>query len=172
MEFQFVLGEKSRNNDVEYHIREAVRAIILIGTRTLMLVNNKGDYKFPGGGVEDEESHHEALRREVEEETGYSLSSIIREIGTTIERRPDIYMENVGFEMQSTYYICDISDRHVGQNLSKYEEALEFKAEWIEMEYALNNNKLLLKSNNDINPWVMREVKVLGYLFEKFLKDR
>ncbi|WP_243145530.1 NUDIX domain-containing protein, partial [Clostridium neonatale] len=36
------------------------------------MVNSKNkDYKFPGGGVKKYEEKLEALKREVEEETGY-----------------------------------------------------------------------------------------------------
>ena len=43
-------------------IREAVRAIILKGEQVLMVYSPvNGDYKFPGGGVQDGEDHQVAL---------------------------------------------------------------------------------------------------------------
>ena len=55
--------------------RQAVRAIILNGEQILMVyspVNH--DYKFPGGGVKDGESHADTLSREIREECGLILS--------------------------------------------------------------------------------------------------
>ncbi len=34
--------------------RRAARAIVMEGARVLMIQTNKGDYKFPGGGYEEE----------------------------------------------------------------------------------------------------------------------
>ncbi|WP_230500347.1 NUDIX hydrolase [Sutcliffiella rhizosphaerae] len=51
--------------------REAVRAVIIQNDKILMVQSNIGDYKFPGGGVEINESHEEAIMREVAEETGH-----------------------------------------------------------------------------------------------------
>ena len=54
--------------------RDSARAIIFIGDKLLMVRSKKyGEYKFPGGGIDLNETHTEALIREVMEETGYSL---------------------------------------------------------------------------------------------------
>jgi hypothetical protein len=58
-----------------YH-REAVRAVVLKDKMLLMIHTNKGDYKFPGGGIEEDESHEEALMRELKEESGYRTSRV------------------------------------------------------------------------------------------------
>ncbi|MBI6015060.1 NUDIX domain-containing protein, partial [Clostridium perfringens] len=42
----------------------------------LLDISNRGDYKFPGGGVEKGETPEETLRREVQEETGYILNEV------------------------------------------------------------------------------------------------
>ena len=66
--------------------RTAVRGVILRG-RTLLMIHsaNVGDYKFPGGGVDEGETHAQALRREVQEEGGASVTHIGLEIGAVVE---------------------------------------------------------------------------------------
>ena len=50
--------------------RFAARGIICRGDRYLMIHGKNGDYKFPGGGMEEGESFEKTLIREVSEETG------------------------------------------------------------------------------------------------------
>lgn len=62
--------------------RAAVRAVILDGDQILLVyspVNH--DYKFPGGGVEEDENHVEALSREIREECGLILEKVQGEFG-------------------------------------------------------------------------------------------
>jgi 8-oxo-dGTP pyrophosphatase MutT (NUDIX family) len=169
MGFNFLIGEESRREGINYNYREAVRAIVIKGSSILMMHNCKGDYKLPGGGVEPGESYESALFREVEEETGYAVINIIEELGTTVERRLDVYEQNKGFEMISTYYSCNISDEYVGRNLTEHEKILELEAEWVDIEYALLKNTMILQSQQEINPWVIREVRVLQKLYEQTL---
>lgn len=65
------------------------------------MYSNKGDYKFPGGGVEGNESHSECLIREVAEETGYINFIIKDKAGSVIERNLDEYDNNALFQMTS-----------------------------------------------------------------------
>ncbi|NLO09481.1 MAG: NUDIX domain-containing protein [Clostridiales bacterium] len=46
-----------------------------------MIHTNRGDYKFPGGGVNQNESRLVALIREIEEESGYVVKAVDRQIG-------------------------------------------------------------------------------------------
>ena len=54
MIFNYVLGIKETDKThVKIIKREAVRAIILNNDNILMVKSNRGDYKFPGGGMEE-----------------------------------------------------------------------------------------------------------------------
>jgi len=65
--------ERGTESDV---IRVAVRGVAVSAGRVLMIYSPvNGDYKFPGGGVEDGESHAEALVREIREEAGLVAGS-------------------------------------------------------------------------------------------------
>ncbi|MDT8717934.1 NUDIX domain-containing protein [Clostridium sp. 19966] len=145
------------------HTRKAVRAVILKGDKLLMVHSNRGDYKFPGGGVNPGENDYEALIREVEEETGYLVKNIEKKIGMVLERKEDEFDKEALFEMESHYYACEVEEEMHQQNLDEYEKELDFYPAWISLKDALENNKLLL-NNPDINPWTRREIKVLSKL--------
>ena len=97
----------------------------LRGTNILMIYSSMGgNYKFPGGGVDEGESHEQALRREVQEECGMSLAKVGREIGSVVEYNLPIEKEYDAFRMISHYYQCDVQDGFGLQKLDGYEKDL------------------------------------------------
>lgn len=143
--------------------RKAVRAIILRDGKLLMVHSNRGDYKFPGGGINPKESEEEALKREVEEETGYLVKDIKEMLGRIIENSEDEFTEDALFQMESCYYVCEVKQERTSQNLDDYEEKLDFKPEWITVSEALAANLALLESDKKIS-WLKRETEVLKRL--------
>ena len=90
--FDFTIGIQNNELDgCKINTRKAVRGVILDDNNLLMIHTNKGDYKFPGGGVDQNESKMEALAREIEEESGYIVKAVDRQIGQIIERYKDKY---------------------------------------------------------------------------------
>jgi ADP-ribose pyrophosphatase YjhB (NUDIX family) len=62
--FHKVIGEQEQPDiSVKMNYREAVRAVVMEDDKILLVRSNLGDYKFPGGGVEADESHEQALSR-------------------------------------------------------------------------------------------------------------
>gem|GEM_PF-443764 len=173
MFFSYELGLQNLDKEkVNMNYRTAVRAIIFKDNDLLMVHTNKGDYKFPGGGVNREESHEEALRREVSEETGYILDCVSDKVGIITERKADEYEESSVFEMSSHYYICGISNSTTIQQLDDYEAELDFRPVWISVDKAIEiNEEILNEDNKDRNPWVDRDTCVLkeikGRIYEK-----
>jgi 8-oxo-dGTP pyrophosphatase MutT (NUDIX family) len=54
-------------DDSNIILRNAVRAVIIDNHKILMAYLVKtGEYKFPGGGVEENETSEEALKREID----------------------------------------------------------------------------------------------------------
>jgi 8-oxo-dGTP pyrophosphatase MutT (NUDIX family) len=144
--------------------RTAVRGVIQRGQTLLMIYSSAvGDYKFPGGGVDAGETHAQALRREVQEECGASLTRIGDEIGAVIEYNFSIEPEYDAFKMTSYYYRCEVNDNFGAQKLDGYEQELGFKPVWISIEAALRQNKTLLHSTN-APAWLKREIFVLEHL--------
>ncbi len=166
MMFNIVLGIQDYDpSSFQLVTRQAVRAVIFKDGKLLMIHTNKGDYKFPGGGVDEGEDHAAALKREVSEESGYDLISVGEKLGVAAQRNIDIKNENGIFEMDSHYYLCEISDNRKSQNLDDYEREQDFTPVWISVNEAISANEALLSSGSgDVNIWVERELSVLRHL--------
>src|SRR5512139_1071775 len=143
------LAEIHRSKDVNIHgrtiHRHAVRAVILRGQELLMIYSSKvGDYKFPGGGVDQNESHEQALIREVREECGMSLLHTGKEICRVIEYDLPMEQEYDAFKMTSYYYQCEVQDGFGPQKLDGYEQDLGFVPVWTNLNQAIEINRSLL----------------------------
>ena len=169
MLFNKFIGIENVDKNQNRNNRTAVRAIIYKDNKILMVNNNRGDYKLPGGGVHKNEDLLHALRREVSEETGYRVKRASKRIGHITERHDDTYIPNTIFEMKSEYYFCEVYDEPGKQNLDPYEEEQEFRPVWIELKDAIEKNEDILKKGTE-NTWVTREVYVLKILREYFEK--
>ncbi len=71
--------------------RTAIRGIILKDDQILLIRTSSGDLKFPGGGIQGNETYEEALRREIREETGYINIKIDKgkDFAKYVERKVD-----------------------------------------------------------------------------------
>jgi 8-oxo-dGTP pyrophosphatase MutT (NUDIX family) len=167
-----LLAEIYRSEGVNIHgstfHRHAVRAVILRGQELLMIYSaSVGDYKFPGGGVDEGETHEQALVREVNEECGMLLLLMGDEICRVIEYDQPEKQEYDVFKMTSCYYPCEVQDDFGPQKLDDYEVDLGFIPVWIHLDRALEINQALLKTSSPPK-WLSREVLVLDYLKQKF----
>lgn len=149
--------------------REAVRGVAVKDENLIFMVHTaKGDYKFPGGGIEDGENHVTALTREFIEETGWSISNIIQPMGLIIEQKRDVYEPDAYFVMKSYYYRCCIIGNRQEQKLDAYEKEMAFKAEYVSILEAYKQNKQLLEVNKTgANQWVSREIIALKNIIEQ-----
>ncbi|WP_367118202.1 NUDIX domain-containing protein [uncultured Clostridium sp.] len=151
--------------------REAVRAIILKDKKILMVHSKNKDYKFPGGGIKKGEGKIEALKREIEEETGYVAKNIGRQMGIVTEKSKDKYVHNRIFKMISYYYIAEVTNEIREQKLDAYEAKLQFEPVWIDVGEAIENNKKIIECNskNKAN-WIERETYVLEEIYHNLIK--
>jgi 8-oxo-dGTP pyrophosphatase MutT (NUDIX family) len=146
-------------------LRNAVRAIILRENNILMVLLGKtNEYKFPGGGIEENEEIEEALKREVLEETGCNVIKIIKKIGIITEYGIALEDKNNIFKMISEYYIVNIDNSQIDQKLDNYEKELLFKPCWTEIEIAYKANKKIIDDKHDSTPWIRRETRVLDII--------
>lgn len=134
-----------------------------------MILTNKGDYKFPGGGFKDNETVEQCLKRELLEETGYFLVKVGQCIGRVLEQNPDKFEEGSFFSMLSEYYLCTIDGMsQAEQMLDDYEQEQAFRPVFVDVQKAADNNEGLLNGNSgSINQWVKRETEVLKQLLNK-----
>ena len=150
-------------------IRTALRGIILRDDNILLVRTSKGDLKFPGGGLEGNETYEDALIREIREETGYVNVTI--QLGNYfaryIERKVDEFELDSVFESRSYYTFVNLEDdERVELKLDDYEENLQFQAEWISIKDAILQNTYALLSVKHPNGWVERELTILKALWE------
>lgn len=166
MYFDMKLGAGEIPADAKVNYREAVRGIALNqDNKVLMVCNSKGDYKFPGGGIEAGEDHFAALDREFREETGYAISEETALAGIIVETRMDLYDPGAYFVMKSYYYSCQVTGGYAGQCLDAYEQELDFKPVYLTFEEACQTNQRLLDHQAEaLNDWVERETAVLKIL--------
>jgi 8-oxo-dGTP pyrophosphatase MutT (NUDIX family) len=154
-------------NESKIILRNAVRAIIIKENNILMVFLEKtNEYKFPGGGIEKNETIEEALKREVLEEAGYKVIEIAKKIGVITEYGIAKEGKNNIFKMISEYYTVNIDNNQIAQKLDKYEKELLFKPCWIEIEKAYKANKKIIDDKCDSTPWIERETRVLEILTE------
>ena len=163
------LAEIHRAEGINLHGRTvhrmAARAVILRGRDLLMVYSsNVGDYKFPGGGVDTDETHEHALARELLEECGATLLSVDGELGAVIEYNFPVEKDFDVFKMTSHYYWCKIKDGIFSeQKLDDYEKDLGFTPAWVDIDEAIQKNKSL-QNVSDPPKWLNRENFVLEYI--------
>lgn len=171
--FQIRIIEDEMPEGAAVHKRTAVRAVLYKEGKILMVQTNKGDYKFPGGGVEPGEEFKAALRREILEETGYTDVAAGPCIGRTFEQNEEPEEPGVFFQMESLYYICRLQSEERGNgSLDDYEEKMGFRAVWMEVETVHEKNRSLLEQAEKGGmqellteiPWLKRETEVLQRL--------
>lgn len=68
---EILYHSQSLNLNGKKFYRETVRAVLIKDSRILLIYSPiNGDYKFPGGGIEEPETHELSLKREIMEECG------------------------------------------------------------------------------------------------------
>jgi 8-oxo-dGTP diphosphatase len=110
----------------KFEHREAVRAVVVNEQEQVAILNvaNRGFHKLPGGGIEANESHIEALNREVMEEIGCQIE-IIGELGKVIEYRDEWRQIQTSF----CYLAKQIGDQQ-RNSLTEDEKAWGFEVMW------------------------------------------
>ena len=99
----FTIDLQDYNPEWPHSTRPSVRAIIFRDGKLALVHNGKFDYyMFPGGGIEEGESHEEALIREVKEESGLVvIPESIKEYGSALRLSASQYFENTVFEQEN-----------------------------------------------------------------------
>lgn len=144
-------------------VRDAVRGIVIKDDSIGIIKVNKYDcYIVPGGGVDEGEDFIDALKREMQEETG-----LIVEVKEKL-------LETETFELDKThvnhFYLCEVIDE-VESNHTDLELDLEIEFQWVKKEelyeYYLNyHDDLRFGEGNMI---VQRSIKSRGFLMMSLL---
>lgn len=103
-----ILDEQNYSPDMEEIYRVAVRGIVFIEGKLLLVESCFKELKLPGGGIEPGENDIQALIREVEEETGYRvIPESIVPFGEIEEKRLST-KEPMIWHQFSRLYFCDV----------------------------------------------------------------
>lgn len=143
--------------------RPSARAIIFKGDKlALVYAANEKYFKFPGGGIHDDEDKKAALVREVKEEAGLAvIPSSIKEYGSVLRRQKSEINEDTVFEQENYYYFCKTEDVVGSQNLDNYEKEAGFMLVYADIDEAIKVNSEY-KSNTSFNEvMIKRENRVL-----------
>jgi kanamycin kinase/aminoglycoside 3'-phosphotransferase-3 len=163
------LDLKNYNSENSIFRRTAARGIISEGEKYLFIFSKYGDYKFPGGGVEEGESLEETLLREVQEETGYHvIKASVKKYGKVVERRKGTYDDVM--EMDSHYFYCQVESAVYSRNLDEYEQEYDYQVVWMTLQQAIEKNKQV--TDFDTCPWVIRDTKVIEMLLNEAFLNR
>lgn len=127
-----------------YDVRTAARAILenSQGEIALLHVGGKGIYKIPGGGIESGEDKHQALQREILEETGCH-SVVGQEFGVTIEFRDQWHLTQISY-----CFTAKMLGETSTPDFTEEEIADGFEIRWIPKDKVLEIMESLPKSTN------------------------
>ncbi len=165
-----VMDEKNYTPDLKEIYRVAVRGIIFIDGKLLMIENNFGEAKLPGGGIESGEDDSEALVREVKEETGYDvLVESIVPFGEIEEKRLSVNEPKIWHQI-SRLYFCDVYPEKGQCNYTENEKKYGFKQILYTLDEALQKHKAMLDKEGK-PAWNQREYKML-LLIREYLRNR
>lgn len=173
MRLLFELDKKDYGNCTHTCTRNSARSIIIRNGKIAMVHSLKYDYyKFPGGGIEDEEDPVKAMIRETREEAGLIvLPETVKEYGFVHRIQKSTGDDSVCFVQDNYYYLCDAMDNPVSQDLDDYEAEEHFQLVFAEPEYVIRKNRSVMESPYD--PLMFeREAGVLEMLIkERLISD-
>lgn len=151
--------------------RPSARGIILVGNRIAMVYSKKEKYyKFPGGGIHEDEDQKVALCREVQEETGLVVvPETIVPFGSVLRRQRSDRDADTIFEQENFYYTCQVEEEVASQNLDEYEKEAEFVLEYTDIDHAIAVNAAYRSDVFFNEVMISREKRVLEIVKERLL---
>ena len=163
MKHLFTIDLKDYDPNGEKFYRPSVRGIIFDDDNNIaMIYSQKAHfYKFPGGGIEGDETHLETLTREIKEETGMTLvPESVKEFGEVLKiQKGDA--DNIIHVQQNYYYTCKVEDEIGNQNLDDSEEELDFVLKFVPIDEAIRVNAAFKSDNAFHEQMAEREKRVL-----------
>ena len=163
----FTIDLKDYNPNGKKFYRPSVRGIIFNDDGNIAMIYSQKYhfYKFPGGGIEGNETHLEALAREIKEETGMVLiPSSVKEFGEILKIQNGDKNEDTIHVQQNFYYICEVEDKIGEQELDDYEKDMDFVLKFVPIEEAIAKNAIFKSDDLFNNLIAEREKRVLEIL--------
>lgn len=161
----FSIDKKDYDDCDHVLVRNSARSIVIRNGRAAMIHSLKYDYyKFPGGGVEEGESLFDALIRETREEAGLVVvPNSIKEYGYVSRVQKSAYDPTEKFVQDNYYFLCQVKDAAISQQLEGYESEEHFTLEEVDPAHAIYVNRE--KYHGPKNPTMIeRDTRVLELL--------
>lgn len=146
--------------------RQTVKGIVIRDGKILMIKSSRGDYTFPGGRLEKNESHKEGLIRELKEETGYDCLAVKDFLGTTLLRKVDKYDSDKLYELIAYYYLCELSHDQGEQSLCENEMKRGLEPIWVSLPDVVSNNARFLFNERRVEYWLEQVNYVIPRIYE------
>lgn len=150
--------------------RPSVRGVIFDDCGRIALVYSQKEkyYKFPGGGIHEDEDKKETLIREVREETGLVvIPESIEEFGSVLRRQKSTAIPNTVFEQNNFYYLCKVEKVLTEQNLDAYEAEAGFILRFVYLDEAIDTNSKYSTEDYFNEIMIKRDTKVLQLIKER-----
>jgi len=164
----FTIDLKDYNPDGKKFYRPSVRGIIFDDDGNIAMIYSQKYhfYKFPGGGIEGNETHLETLAREIKEETGMTLiPESAKEFGEVLKiQNGNEPGKDIIHIQQNFYYICKVEDKVGSQELDDGEKALDFVLKFAPIEEAVAANSAFESNDPFMKQMAEREKRVLKML--------
>lgn len=165
--FQIDLQDYEGTNRV--YRRPSARGIIFGDNGRIALVYSEKEkyYKFPGGGIHDDEDKVKALIREVKEETGLIvIPRSVQEFGSVLRRQRSNKSFDTLFEQENFYYFCEVMKETSSQNLDDYEKEAGFVLKFVDLSEAIDANSRYKSEDFFDEIMIKRELRVLQLIDE------
>lgn len=148
------------DENLEEIYRISVRGIIFIQGKILMIEDNFGEVKLPGGGAESGENDIQTLCREVKEETGFTVipESVVA-FGEIEEKRLSVHEDMIWHQINRLYF-CDVEETQGNCDYTDNEKKYGFHQVLYSLEEAIVKNETMLKEEG-MQAWNQREYKTL-----------
>ena len=165
----FTIDLQNYNPEWPHSTRPSVRAIIFRDGKLALVHNGKFDYyMFPGGGIEEGESHEEAMIREVKEESGLVvIPESIKEYGSALRLSTSQYFENTIFEQENFYYMCEAKTEVAATEFDVHEIEEQYSLVFLTPEEAVRRNRTNDHGEENGTVWIERETRVMELLLEE-----
>lgn len=168
MKLLFTIDLKDYNPNGKKYYRPSVRGIIFDDKGNIAMIYSQKYhfYKFPGGGIEGNETHLETLAREIKEETGMTLiPESAKEFGEVLKiQNGDEAGKDTIHIQQNFYYTCRVEDEVGSQELDDGEKALDFVLKFVPIEEAIAANSAFESDDPFKKQMAEREKRVLELL--------
>lgn len=158
------------NLDGNQFTRTATRGIVIDGEDILLLFTERyHDYSLPGGGVDENESLTDGLKRELTEETGAQNIEVLAEFGLYEEYRPWHKDHFDIIHMLSYCYVCKIDKTLEETALEHHEIQNGMTPVWVNIFEAICHNEETIKASPKKGLSIERETFLLKKIADELI---